>query len=717
MKQGRSTWWVTALLVVSLVLPFLPATAHAEENIVIVPLEKERAGNYIQVNDIKAKFPQYDWTDPSLKFYVTIPAGQYKHVRIGGLPDRRGKSPVIITNTGGQVRIGGTGLPESDWSDNTLWISGGANWKITGEYNAANGTGNANFTGHQNGNYANSSGHYGIEIKDAKIFGIKISETTDFEMSFIEISKTGFAGMAVKTDFQPSPPMENVSIHDMYVHDTKDEGMYIGHTNDVAANQHKFINLQVFNNRIVRTGAEGLQISHMGDGSRVHHNVILMSALGWKSPFQHYQNFGMQIVARDGDMEIDHNILIGAAGNLFNIRFVATAAERSNPPGEVDVHHNYFSHSRGDFSYLFEPKSGASNNNLTSKLLFRDNMVKHLDYQLSEAINKNVNNNNVFNNINVNAVNPFVFSNNKYEGPQQFIIWQDDPNKRLPNVTDTGNQRTTIAPVQFMDSTFAPGFDYLKVENWFPKLLSTDVYVQDMYNKDIYYKSGDYVMYVGKMYKCLLDHNGQQYTPGSAPSVWQEVPVMTDDLRLDPNSPHQGIGLLDMPGGNPSHTLQLIVPTDAGAAVGSPPFPMNYAFDGNVAYNASTGELSGGSTGELAPYYANRYGYIDFGPNWANVRIAETWTYYRAWSHDDSKPYVELWWDSNKDTVNDSGLSETSINFNTALNLNTLGSEKWILDGRYMNPITPKARYLILKSPTVTTQRALEYAILGWMEN
>jgi hypothetical protein len=86
--------------------------------------------------------------------------------------------------------------------------------------------------------------------------------TSDFEISYVEITDTGFAGLVVKTDNNQNLPcspadgelcssmteynMRNVKIHDLYIHDVLSEGMYLGSTQNSAA-QHSFENLSVYN--------------------------------------------------------------------------------------------------------------------------------------------------------------------------------------------------------------------------------------------------------------------------------------------------------------------------------------------------------------------------------------------------------------------------------------------------------------------------------------
>jgi poly(3-hydroxybutyrate) depolymerase len=165
-------------------------------------------------------------------------------------------------------------------------------------------------------------------------------------------------------------------------------------------------------------------------------------------------------------------------------------------------------------------------------------------------------------------------------------------------------------------------------------------------------------------------------------------------------------------------TLELITPAGAGKATGSLFFPMEFAFDGPPsAVDPATGEPSGGVNASDAPGYSSRTGYIDFGPEWYKVRIAQTWTKYRVSSAGNQAPYAALWWDDDFDNVNDSGLTESQVNFNTAQNLATDSTEPWLKDRDLTaNPVAPRARYLLCLSSSAMTGRAKEYALVGWID-
>ncbi|MBO9608335.1 MAG: Ig-like domain-containing protein, partial [Paenibacillaceae bacterium] len=279
----------------------------------------------IYYKDIQASFPQIDWQTLERLY---IPAGNYQYALIGNLPQRSANNPLIITNYGGQVKVSGT-------NSYTFAIGGGSNWVLTGKYDSNLKTGNVNYPGHQNGNFANSAGTYGIEIGRSNTTGLSVGGyATNFELSFIEIGYSGFAGLQMKTDNQPTATMDGVKVHDLYIHDTESEGMYIGNTGGTDT-QHKFTNLEIYNNRVLRTGTEGIQLSNMGGGLHVHNNVVAMCATDWKDPFQAYQDGCFQYAQRSGSAEIDHNIFIGGASKTFEFWMSAATGETLNPNDEV----------------------------------------------------------------------------------------------------------------------------------------------------------------------------------------------------------------------------------------------------------------------------------------------------------------------------------------------------------------------------------------------
>ncbi len=136
---------------------------------------------------------------------------------------------------------------------------------------------------------------YGIKIlKVEGGAGLGLTDfTTDVEIENLEIANTLTSGIAAKTDpdctfkaVRDSFTMRNLVIHDNYIHDVGNEGMYIGSTKytgqtihcngqDTTVFPHLLENVLIFNNHIERAGWDGLQISSASDSCRIFENWVL----------------------------------------------------------------------------------------------------------------------------------------------------------------------------------------------------------------------------------------------------------------------------------------------------------------------------------------------------------------------------------------------------------------------------------------------------------
>lgn len=205
-----------------------------------------------------------------------------------------------------------------------LLLSGGNFWRLTGAHEPSLGLGSTYYKGCMQNNstvdFGFSNGNYGIWVSrewiDEGINLLKVSGTaTGFEIDHIEISDGGFSGLMLKYDDMNVHSMDDVELHHLYIHDIGSEGMYIGSTQ--AEPQHVFNNLHIHHCAILRTGGEAIQIGQQSGGCLVEHNVI-WGSFDWLSPFNQWQDNTLQLEARNGDITIRNNILIGAAGNAVS---------------------------------------------------------------------------------------------------------------------------------------------------------------------------------------------------------------------------------------------------------------------------------------------------------------------------------------------------------------------------------------------------------------
>lgn len=154
----------------------------------------------------------------------------------------------------------------------------------------------------------------------------------------------------------------------------------------------------------------------------------------------------------------------------------------------------------------------------------------------------------------------------------------------------------------------------------------------------------------------------------------------------------------------------------AGTALGSQFCAATGAFDAPPTWDSVNQKPLGNDpgTGDTTTAYANRHFYIDFGPNWAKVRITGMWTRYRPWSGGSYAGFATMWWDSNNDNVN-SGTTAPTLNFGTAQGVPHINAQQWFRDRDFSSaPVTPLGRYLIVSTGPAPSNRPNEFVFVGY---
>ncbi len=480
----------------------------------------------ISYPDVQKSFPDVDWQKLERLY---IPAGVYKSVELGNLPDRDAKSPLVISNWGGQVQVG------PNLGGNFIWaINGGSNWVLTGRYDPESKTGDAAFPGHACGDYANSRGRYGFLSDDAFDHSGKYTHmglavgggATDFELEYLEITRSGFAGIRLLNSMaggvsDPSQPMANVRVHDTYVHDVDSEGFYFGWTGDPPS--HLFPGLQVYNNRVVRTGSEALQVQDLDDGSRIHHNVFAFGALHWLDNFGAYQDGCLQILARQGEIEFDHNVVMGGAGTFLSF---FSSPQDGDGSRSVTFHDNYFADTRSLGGYL----NGSSE--AGSGFRFESNYFRGLDFDYT-AVAPDATDPGVVFGVNSAHHAPIAFIDNAIDSERQ-LVSGIALNGTRGSISASGNRNVAVPAVAFADSGY-PDVPTSKLSAWG----TTATLAPDQH--PIAYAAGDLVMSDAKLYRARVANQGK--LPAEHPDTWEELPLPADDLRVPEDSPYAQLGV------------------------------------------------------------------------------------------------------------------------------------------------------------------------------
>lgn len=476
--------------------------------------------------DVQTSFPEVDWSKLDRLY---IPAGKYKYLQIGNLPVREADRPLVITNQGGQVQIG-----PNDPGAGYIWsMGGGANWVLTGRYDPDSQTGDAAFPGHRCGDYAGSRGKYGFLSDDAFAqgqylhMGVAVGDATSFELEYIEIFRSGFAGIRIlnKVDAgNPPQPMDNVRIHDNYVHDVDGEGLYLGWTG--APPSSMLGKLQVYNNRIVRTGNEGLQIQNLGDETEVHHNTIAFAALHWRdNGLGKYQDNNSQVQVREGKIALHDNVFMGGASNLLSF---FSGAEAGDGAREVTFQDNYFADTLSLGGY-FGGTSEAG-----STYTFQGNFFRGLDFGLT-VLDPAATDPGVIFGKSGTFTSPILLTGNTWEGPRDLFAGLTGPDGMVGNVTAQGNVNGPVAPLEMVESGYPAGKPTRALESWAPKATLAPG------SPPIVYEVGALVMFDAEMYECTQQNS--EMPPPDHPEAWKKLPAPVDDVRVAPGTAYSEMGV------------------------------------------------------------------------------------------------------------------------------------------------------------------------------
>ncbi|MCD9017741.1 alpha/beta fold hydrolase [Parachryseolinea silvisoli] len=212
---------------------------------------------------------------------VCVRAGNRGYIRFMDFVGTADK-PITFINCGGQVVI------NNPLVDGSLSFTRCKYFRVTG-------TGDPNF-------------FYGFKIAVSTKNTAMFMSDSDFEVDHIEIANSGYAGIMCKIDPTCDNPqyhrgnfvMENIKLHDNYIHDTNGEAYYVGYYAYGGIDKspcgkvypHDIKNIKIYNNIIRNTAADGLQVTCAVEGCEIYNNSIENYGL---NPFSVDQNNGIII--------------------------------------------------------------------------------------------------------------------------------------------------------------------------------------------------------------------------------------------------------------------------------------------------------------------------------------------------------------------------------------------------------------------------------------
>jgi len=464
-----------------------------------------------------------NWVIPPGK-KILIKGGIYEWIGIDNASSGTANNPIVITNYDGQVET------------KEFKISGLKFFKLSGKYDSLKKTGDLNFPGHDAG-YAFSQNKYGIFVNnrwtnDSKallsVTGFTDKNgidqiSTDYEIEYVESGNGGYSNL-FKWDGKVSI-VDNVSIHDCYFHDTGGEGLYLGITDDSKPGQ-VFRNLSIYNNRLIRTGYDALQLGKVVKGANIYNNV-LYGGMNWRSPFMEFQDFGASLNFCDGGINFKNNIIVGGSGAIFQLglRFQPWYSSIDPVIGNINFENNLFVNTKSSVgSYLNADELSSkgvtlsmNNNDFGGFKNFKYNQVYPNWTSVPYAIK------------NFSPLSPKLTNNNWDSAGGKTTLYNSDYGLG----TLTNNKIADIPNPNFVNFLGVANFDYTNLDLWASKNTVGSP------GTIITYKEGQFVLWKSKMYKCILQNS--QVEPGVSSgwaNYWQLMNQPADDVRLlatDPN--------------------------------------------------------------------------------------------------------------------------------------------------------------------------------------
>jgi len=562
------------------------------------------SGDYLDLANVGLQAGDTVWLDGHTRTKLIL-----KNITAG-----TAQNPITVTNTDGQFVINNT------VDDKGLQFWNCQNIIVKGTYVGEN---------------------YGIKINQVSGHGMAfINGSTDFELCDVEITGCGI-GVSAKSDGlqRPTWAMENVKIHDCYIHDVGGEGLYIGSSfwTDTEKMPHEVHNAEIYDNYIEDAGWDGIQLGCATEGSSIHDNVIIGFGLTGNGS----QNEGIRANP-------------GTAGHIYNnwVEDGAGSGIFPNPYTDTWIYNNVLVDCDEHGIYIGDDADTQSG---TQVYLFNNTIVSPGQYGLKFATKVSL------------GTSGSLFYNNIVADPGTGNIWRVYGTQEA-DLTDNYNLMVaTIAAAGFEDAD-----------------------------------NGDY----------SLDEDSDAVDAGTNVSGYG----VSDDIEgtSRPQGDYYDIGAYELvsEGGGED---DIITPIGWGQASGSSYCPATYAFDSQPTWDSNGDCPTGGDT---SPYqrtltgYAERYFYIDFGADYADLRITQTWTRYMPSSTGSYSGFGGMWWDDDIDCSND-GTTENTLDFECGTV--STGSEVWVQDvDTSGSPITPAGRYLLVYTGSSPSMRPNEFCFVGY---
>lgn len=191
------------------------------------------------------------------------------------------------------------------------------NWTLQGE-----GTIQGMYDEFEAGTRFFSTGYFGFHVINSLFNGHGVAGTVrnggSINLSGIEIQH-GFSGVRLMATAGVEITVANLTIHDLYIHDTLSEAFYLGSTKGGSQAIPLFASGSIYQCVICRSGGESLQLQNFA-GIDTHDITIINADMDWLAAFQPFQDSAIQIVFNGGINKL-RNIMMHGYGSTAILPF------------------------------------------------------------------------------------------------------------------------------------------------------------------------------------------------------------------------------------------------------------------------------------------------------------------------------------------------------------------------------------------------------------
>lgn len=250
-----------------------------------------------------------------------LTGGSYANCTFTHLPTRTAARPLIITNGMGQLEC------------NSLTMSGGSHWVLTGRYEAGV-TGDMRYVGHARG-YANTQGRYGILVHAGIQLRMDAGPYEGWEVEYVEVDggASSYGTIVTAQETMDAVRLDGLRLHDLYLHDDLDP--YTGVLLSMRAGSMS--NVAFDHNRVVRMGGTCLDVNSF-DSLVVRDNFFGLCNLLARARDPESPDPAVQFYPRASTLRFQNNVVMGTRGETMRVQQVS----RTAVTGDVRLLHNAF---------------------------------------------------------------------------------------------------------------------------------------------------------------------------------------------------------------------------------------------------------------------------------------------------------------------------------------------------------------------------------------